>query len=116
MLLSGYSRYRKDLGPKIHDKERGVEMKQSRISFGLSVLVIVGVFSLGYLCGSLPQRQADAQMESLRGMMGQAGKAGGSLGAVSELGTSIVEMQEHVSGLQKNLDTLKKVQAALTGK
>ncbi len=88
-------------------------MVQSRISFGLSVLVIVGVFSLGYLYGSLPQRQADAQMESLRGMME---KAGGSLGAVSELGTSIVEMQEHISGLQKNLDTLKKFQTALTGK
>ena len=33
----------------------------------------------------------------------------------AELGTSIVEMQEHVSGLQKNLDTLKKIQSALGG-
>jgi hypothetical protein len=40
----------------------------------------------------------------------------GALGPVGEMGTSLVEMQEHVSGLQKNIDTLKKVQSALTGK
>ena len=37
-------------------------------------------------------------------------------GSVSQLGSSVVEMQEHVNGLQKNLDTLKKVQSALSGK
>jgi len=31
------------------------------------------------------------------------------------LGTSIVEMQEHVNGLQKNLDTLRKLKGALGG-
>jgi hypothetical protein len=40
---------------------------------------------------------------------------GGALGSVKELGSSIVEMQQHVDGLQKNLATLKKVQAALGG-
>jgi hypothetical protein len=35
---------------------------------------------------------------------------------VKELGSSIVEMQEHVNGLQENIDTVKKVQAGLTGK
>ncbi len=35
---------------------------------------------------------------------------------MSQLGSSIVEMETHVSGLQKNLDALKKVQSALTGK
>lgn len=39
----------------------------------------------------------------------------GALGPVGELGTSIVEMQEHVTGLQKNIDTLKQVQSALSG-
>jgi hypothetical protein len=34
---------------------------------------------------------------------------------VQELGSSIVEMQQHVDGLQKNLATFKKVQAALGG-
>jgi hypothetical protein len=40
---------------------------------------------------------------------------GGALGSAQELGASIVEMQQHVDGLQKNLATLKKVQAALGG-
>jgi hypothetical protein len=34
---------------------------------------------------------------------------------VTELGSSIVEMQQHVNGLQKNLDTLKKIQGVLGG-
>ena len=71
------------------------------------------VFSLGYFVGSLSPRHADAQ---LGGVLEQAGKMGGPLGTVKELGSSIVEMQEHVNGLQKNIDTLKKVQASLTGK
>ena len=73
-------------------------MVQSRISFGLSVLVIVGVFSLGYLYGSLPQRQADAQMGGLSGIMEQAGKLGGPLGAASELGNDdAIRCQKEVS-------------------
>ena len=31
-------------------------------------------------------------------------------------GSSLVEMQDHISGLQKNLDTFKQLQATLTGK
>ena len=75
---------------------------------------ILGAFSLGYVCGSIGQRRADAQ--GLGNIMEQAGKAGGSLGSIGELGSSIVEMDRHVSGLQKNLDVLRKVQSALTGK
>ena len=76
--------------------------------------VILAAFSLGYVCGSIGQRRADAQ--GLGNVLEQAGKAGGSLGSIGELGTSIVEMEKHVSGLQKNLDVLRKVQSALTGK
>ena len=46
--------------------------------------------------------------------MKQAAGAG-ALGSVGEMGTSLLEMQEHVSGLQKNIDTLQKVQSSLTG-
>jgi hypothetical protein len=90
-------------------------MKTRRI-FARAALtaVILAAFSLGYVCGSVTQRRADAQ--GLGNIMEQAGKAGGSLGAVSELGSSIVEMDKHVSGLQKNLEVLRKVQSALTGK
>ena len=76
--------------------------------------VILVAFALGYVCGSLGQRRADAQ--GLGNVLEQAGKAGGALGSVGQLGSSIVEMEQHVTGLQKNLDVLRKVQSALTGK
>jgi hypothetical protein len=75
--------------------------------------LLVGVFALGYFCGSVNQRPADAQ---IGGLLEQAGKGGGALGSVAQLGSSIVEMQDHVNGLQKNLETLRKVQSALGGK
>jgi hypothetical protein len=83
---------------------------------GRAVMVgmLLGAYALGYVSGAVSQQPADAQ--GLGGVLQQAGKAGGPLAAAGELGTSIVEMQEHVSGLQKNLDTLKKIQSALTGK
>jgi hypothetical protein len=78
------------------------------------VALVLGSFTLGYVCGSVTQPRADAQ--GVSGVLEQAGKAGGPLASASQLGSSIVEMEKHVSGLQKNLDTLKKVQSALTGK
>jgi hypothetical protein len=66
----------------------------------------LGLFVAGVLCGSVRQRGAEAQLPGV-------GK--GALGAVTELGSSIVEMQQHVNGLQKHLDTLKKIQGALGG-
>lgn len=88
-------------------------MVKSNVSRSLMTGILVGVFALGYFCGSVNQRQADAQ---IGGLLEQAGKGGGALGSVTQLGSSIVEMQEHVNGLQKNLETLRKVQSALTGK
>ncbi|MGB7949739.1 MAG: hypothetical protein WCH75_18815 [Candidatus Binatia bacterium] len=77
------------------------------------VALMLGVFALGYFCGTVGQRQADAQ---LGGLLEQAGKAGGPMGSIAQLGSSIVEMQDHVTGLQKNIDSLKKIQSALGGK
>jgi hypothetical protein len=76
--------------------------------------VLLGVFGLGYMCGVANQHRADAQ--GLGGVLEQAGKMGGSVGTIGQLGSSIVQMQEHITGLQTNLDTLKTVQSALTGK
>jgi hypothetical protein len=76
--------------------------------------MVAGSFTVGFLCGTVSQRRADAQ--GIGGILEQAGKAGGPLAAASQLGSSVLEMQEHVNGLQKNLETLKKVQSALTGK
>ena len=72
-----------------------------------------GMFLLGFVCGSVSQRPATAQMPEIGGILEKAKGMGGTVGSVAELGSSITEMQEHVTGLQKNLATLKKVQATL---
>ena len=77
---------------------------------------IVAIFAAGFLCGSVTQRRADAQLKELgEAAMKQAGESGGATGSVVQLGTAIVEMQQHVDGLQKNVDALKKVKSALGG-
>ena len=81
-------------------------MKQRVLRRSMLVGMFLGVFVVGFLFGSVSQPSADAQLQGI-------GK--GALGSVTELGSSIVEMQEHVNGLQKNLDTLKKVQGTLSG-
>ena len=88
-------------------------MTKKTLSRGVMTAVIMAVFGLGYFCGSMTQRQAEAQ---IGGLLEQATKMGGPIGSIAEFGTSITEMQDHISGLQKNLDTFKKVQASLTGK
>ena len=88
-------------------------MKKINFTRGLMTALIVGVFGLGYVCGSMTQRQAEAQMG---GLMEKAGKMGGPVGSVAQFGSSLVEMQDHITGLQKNLDTFKKVQESLGGK
>jgi hypothetical protein len=84
---------------------------------GLMISVILGVFALGFLVGTVSERYADAQkIPGIGDVLDKAGKSGGALGSITQLGSSIVEMQDHVNGLQKNLETLKKVQSALGGK
>jgi len=85
-------------------------MIAKKLSRGLMTAVFVGVFGFGYICGSMTQRQAEAQ---IGGLLDKAGKAGGPVGSVAQFGSSLVEMQDHISGLQKNLDTFKQVQSAL---
>ena len=73
--------------------------------------MLFGAFTLGYVCGSVSQPpHASAQLPG--GIL----QGGGPLAAAGQLGSSITEMEQHVTGLQKNLDTLKKIQSALTGK
>jgi hypothetical protein len=80
------------------------------------VSLLGGMFVLGFVSGSVSQRPAQAQVPGVgKEALEKATGAGGTLGSVAELGSSIVEMQKHVDGLQKNLETLKKVQAALGG-
>ena len=37
----------------------------TKLSKGLMTAIIVGVFGLGYFCGSMTQRQAEAQISGL---------------------------------------------------
>ena len=88
-------------------------MTKEKLSRAITIAAFVAVFGLGYICGSMTQPQAQAQ---IGGLLDKAGKAGGPVGSVAQFGSSLVEMQDHISGLQKNLDTFKQVQATLTGK
>ena len=78
---------------------------------------IVGIiFSVGFLCGSITQHRADAQLGELgKEAMEKAGSSGGILGSATKLGEAIVDMQKNVDGLQKNIDVLKKVKSSLGG-
>jgi hypothetical protein len=80
------------------------------------VAVLFAVFTLGYVCGSANLPRASAQMPQLPGGLPGGGTSGGTLASVTQLGSSIKEMEQHVTGLQKNLDDFKKIQSTLMGK
>ena len=86
-------------------------MTSRRMRRTVRIATVGTVFAIGFVCGSLAQRSADAQLGDV--MKKAAGS--GALGPAGDLGTAIVDMQDHVSGLQKNIDTLKKVKSALGG-
>lgn len=74
------------------------------------------VFSGGYLLGTLDARPAEAQVQDLgKDLMNKAAGSGGALGTAAQLGTTIGDMQTNVSNLQKNIDVLNKIKAALGG-
>ena len=91
-------------------------MTRKAIFYSVRIGIIAGIFSVGFLCGSMTQHNANAQMGDLGGeLLKQAGESSGSVGSLVQLGTTINEMEKNVSGLQKNIDTLKKVKTALGG-
>jgi hypothetical protein len=79
-------------------------------------VLVCGIFAAGFVCGSLSQHPARAQGGELGGkVMEKLGEQGGTVGSVAKLGSSIVDMQQHVDALQKNLETLRQVKTALGG-
>jgi len=91
-------------------------MTHGTIGRGIRIGACIGIFSAGFLCGSLTQRRAEAQLGELGGKaMEKAGEQGGTVGSVTKMGGAISEMQQHVEGLQKNLETFKAVKTALGG-
>ena len=92
-------------------------MTHRAIRCTIRIAVVAGIFASGYLCGSMPEGSAHAQMGDFGGgLMQKAAGSGGILGSAAQLGTTISDMEKHVSGLQNNLDALRKVKAALGGK
>ena len=91
-------------------------MSSKTILYSVRIGIVTGIFSVGFFCGSITQHSANAQLEGLGGdMLKKAAGSGGTLGSIAELGTTITDMEKNVSGLQKNIDMLKKVKSALGG-
>ena len=96
-------------------------MAYKRLARLTGIGMLCGGFALGYVCASVTVPRASAQYQipgggQLPQIPGAAGQSGSALGAVTQLGSSITDMEQHVSALQKNLETLKKIQSALGGK
>jgi hypothetical protein len=91
-------------------------MSSKTILYSIRIGAITAIFSAGFICGSMTQHNANAQLEGLGGdLLKQAAGSGGAIGSIAQLGTAITDMEKNVSGLQKNIDTLKKVKSALSG-
>ena len=87
---------------------------------GMQVGVMLSVFAAGYLCGTVTERRAVADMADVGSAVGgaamkEAAGTGGALGSAAKLGTAITDMETQVNGLQKNLETLKVIKGALGG-
>lgn len=93
---------------------------RSTLKRGIQVGAILTIFSAGYLCGTVTERRASADMAELGNAVGgaavkEAAGGGGALGQAAKLGTAITDMQSQVDGLQKNLETLKGIKGVLGG-
>ena len=92
-------------------------MSSKTILYSIQIGVVTAIFSAGYLCGTMTQHNAQADWTDVgSAALKEAAGSSGTLSSVVQLGTAISDMEKNVSGLQKNLDTLKKVQTALGGK
>ncbi len=82
--------------------------------YPVRVGVITIVFAAGYLCGTVHQNNADAGLNELGGeLMKKAAGSGGTLGTAAQLGNTISDMEKNISGLQKILETIKKIKSML---
>ena len=91
-------------------------MTVSFVRRAVQAATFVMVFAGGYVLGTLDVQPAEAQVGDLgKDLMNQAAGSGGALGSAAQLGTTITDMQTNVSNLQKNIDALNKIKAALGG-
>ena len=79
-------------------------------------LMVLMIFTIGFLCGSVTHPRANAQLGQVGSeVMQKAGASGGALGTAVQLGQAITQMQQNVDGLQKNINVLKQVKTSLGG-
>src|SRR5262245_19010883 len=72
-------------------------------------------FTAGYFCVGISQPpHAEAQVGDLMKKASEMG-GGGALGTAAKLGTTITDMQKNVDALNKNIQVLNEVKAALGG-
>ena len=91
-------------------------MNRKPMLYCVRIGVVTAIFAAGFLCGSISQHNANAGLEDLGGgLMNKAAESGGPLGTAAQLGTTITDMEKHINGLQKNLETIKKVKSMLGG-
>ena len=91
-------------------------MSHSFVRRTARVVTLALVFSGGYVLGTLDVEPADAQVQDLgKDLVNKASESGGALGTAAQLGTTISDMQTNVTELQKSLETLNKIKAALGG-
>lgn len=92
-------------------------MARKSLTYSVRIGVIAVIFAAGYLTGSVTQKNANAGLQDLGGdVLKRAAESGGALGTATQLGTTITDMEKNIGGLQKNLETIKKVRAMLGGK
>ena len=92
-------------------------MQPKTILYGVRVAMVTGIFAAGFLCGSLTEHTANAQLGDVGGeVMKKATGSGGIIGSAAQLGTTISDMQKHIDGLQNNLGVLKKIKTSLGGR
>jgi hypothetical protein len=86
--------------------------------------VLAAIFGAGYLAGTLSQPSAQAQLDNALKSAGKAAAgsaaadatgSAGALGQAAKLGSTITDMQASVDSLQKNLEVLNTIKAALGG-
>lgn len=85
--------------------------------YSVRMVGVTIIFTIGFFCGSLTQRNANADWGQIgSAILDQVAESGGTVGSVAQLGKTITEMEKNVSSLQKNIDTLKQVKTALGAK
>jgi hypothetical protein len=90
------------------------------LRFAFSVMTLVVFFSLFFSAGFLIimkiEQGTNAQLGGIGEEMIKNGvRSVSALASVDQAGAAITVMEKHAGGLQQNLDTPKKLQAALGG-